>query len=39
MFCEYKSLDVCSSILIQIQFIIMKSDIYKSMLKALNCEL
>jgi hypothetical protein len=39
MFYEYKFLDVCSSILIQIQFIITKSNIYKNLLKALNCEL
>jgi len=39
MFHEYKSFDVYNSILIQIQFIIMKSKIYNNMLKALNCEL
>ncbi len=39
MICEYKSLDVCSGILTQIQFIIMESKIYKSMLKVLNYEL
>jgi hypothetical protein len=38
MFREYKSFDVYNRILIQIQFIIMKSKIYKNMLKALNCE-
>ncbi len=39
MFCEYKALDVCSNILIQIQFIIMKSNIYKNIIKVMNCEL
>ncbi len=39
LFCGYKSFDVYNSLLIQIQFIIMKFKVCKSMLKALNCEL